>query len=157
RALALLGEMREAKVEPDVISYSAGISACEKSEQWPRALALLCEMRAAKLEPDVTLSYSAGISACEKGEQWQQSLALLIEMRAVKVELDVICTTASALELGPARGSVGSHAFRCLSGGEPFSVLVRTMRPVLRISRLDLDRKGHSLFMCHSSFQHHGC
>ena len=53
RALALLSEMREAKLEPSVISYSAGISACEKGEQWQRALALLSEMWEAKLEPDV--------------------------------------------------------------------------------------------------------
>ncbi|CAK0895326.1 unnamed protein product [Prorocentrum cordatum] len=32
--------------------YSAGISACEKGEQWQPALALLSELREAKLEPD---------------------------------------------------------------------------------------------------------
>ncbi|CAK0800945.1 unnamed protein product [Prorocentrum cordatum] len=52
RALALLSEMREAKLEPDVISYSAGISACEKGGQWQPALALLSEMQGAKLETD---------------------------------------------------------------------------------------------------------
>ena len=36
-----------------LVSYNAGISACEKCEQWQRALALLSEMREAKLEPDV--------------------------------------------------------------------------------------------------------
>ncbi|CAK0881903.1 unnamed protein product, partial [Prorocentrum cordatum] len=44
RARALLSEMWEAKLEPDVIDYSAGISACEKGEQWQPALALLIEM-----------------------------------------------------------------------------------------------------------------
>ncbi|CAK0868078.1 unnamed protein product [Prorocentrum cordatum] len=34
------------------ISYSAGISACGKGEQWQRALALLSEMREAKLQPN---------------------------------------------------------------------------------------------------------
>ena len=53
-----------------LVSYNAGISACEKGEQWHRALALLSEMREAKLEPNV-ISYNAGISVCEKGEQWQ--------------------------------------------------------------------------------------
>ncbi|CAK0790323.1 unnamed protein product, partial [Prorocentrum cordatum] len=52
-ALALLSEMREAKLEPNVISYSAGTSACEKGGQWQRALALLSEMPEAKLEPDI--------------------------------------------------------------------------------------------------------
>ncbi|CAK0880204.1 unnamed protein product [Prorocentrum cordatum] len=36
------------------LSYSAGISACEKGKQWQRALALFGEMLAAKLEPNVT-------------------------------------------------------------------------------------------------------
>ncbi|CAK0809444.1 unnamed protein product [Prorocentrum cordatum] len=80
--------MWEAKLEPDVISYSAGISACEKGEQWQRALALLSEMWEAKLEPNV-ISYSAGISACAKCEtgtrrhqlqRWDQRVR---EMRAV--------------------------------------------------------------------------
>ncbi|CAK0800946.1 unnamed protein product [Prorocentrum cordatum] len=53
RALALLSEMLEAKVESSVIfSYTAGISACEKSEQWQPALALLSEMPDAKLKPN---------------------------------------------------------------------------------------------------------
>ena len=62
-----------------LVSYSAGISACEKGAQWPLALSLLGEVRGAKLEPDV-ISYSAGISACEKGEEWQRALVLLIKM-----------------------------------------------------------------------------
>ncbi|CAK0872581.1 unnamed protein product, partial [Prorocentrum cordatum] len=37
-----------------VVSYSAGVSACEKGQQWQRALALLSEMWEAKLEPDVS-------------------------------------------------------------------------------------------------------
>ncbi|CAK0838558.1 unnamed protein product [Prorocentrum cordatum] len=51
---------------PPPVSYNAGISACEKREQWQRSLALLSEMCEAKLEPDI-ISYTAGISACEKG------------------------------------------------------------------------------------------
>ncbi|CAK0863436.1 unnamed protein product [Prorocentrum cordatum] len=84
-ALSVLSDMWKAKLEPDVISYSAGISAS--------ALALLSEMWEAKLEPDV-ISYSAGISACEKGEQWQRALALLSEMWEAKLEPDVISYNA---------------------------------------------------------------
>ncbi|CAK0804248.1 unnamed protein product, partial [Prorocentrum cordatum] len=52
--------MREAKLEANVISYSAGISACELGRQWHRALALLSEMREAKLEPDVMSATTLG-------------------------------------------------------------------------------------------------
>ncbi|CAK0885235.1 unnamed protein product [Prorocentrum cordatum] len=81
--------MWEVKLEPDAIfSYSSGISACEKGEQWQWALAMMSEMWEAKLEPDV-VSYSAAISACKKGEQWQAALALLSEMSEAKLEPDV--------------------------------------------------------------------
>ncbi|CAK0856890.1 unnamed protein product, partial [Prorocentrum cordatum] len=60
--------------------YSAGISACEKGQQWQRALALLSEMREVKLESGVIICYIAGISACAKGEQSQWAMALLSEM-----------------------------------------------------------------------------
>ncbi|CAK0873514.1 unnamed protein product [Prorocentrum cordatum] len=78
RDLSLLSEMREAKLEPNVIyTYSVGIRACLKGEQWQQALALLSE---AKLEPDV-ISHCALISACDKGGQWHQTSALLCEMQ----------------------------------------------------------------------------
>ena len=60
---------RSPRVRPSLyymaVSYNAGISACEKGEQWQRALALLSEMWEAQLEPYV-ISYSAGTSACER-------------------------------------------------------------------------------------------
>ncbi|CAK0901118.1 unnamed protein product [Prorocentrum cordatum] len=77
--------MWEAKLEPDVFSYNAGISACGNGEQWQRALALLREIEEAKLEHDA-ISYGAGISACGTGGQWQRALALLSEMREAKLE-----------------------------------------------------------------------
>ncbi|CAK0828802.1 unnamed protein product [Prorocentrum cordatum] len=84
----MLSEMSEAKLKPNVISYSSGICACEKGEQWQQALALLNEMREAKLELDGVQSI-AGVSACGKGEQWQRGLALLSEMRMAKLEPNV--------------------------------------------------------------------
>ncbi|CAK0899306.1 unnamed protein product, partial [Prorocentrum cordatum] len=63
--LALLSEMREAKLQPDAISYSAGVSACAKGEQWQRALALLSEMWDAKVEPNV-IQLAAGAGTAER-------------------------------------------------------------------------------------------
>ncbi|CAK0902491.1 unnamed protein product, partial [Prorocentrum cordatum] len=91
-------------------SYSAGISACEKGEQWQGALALLSEMWEAGLEPDV-ISYSALISACEKGEQWHRALALLSEMWEVRLEPNLISTTLGLARAG--RASSGSGLWRC--------------------------------------------
>ncbi|CAK0904774.1 unnamed protein product [Prorocentrum cordatum] len=41
-----------AKLEPTVILYSSGISACEKGERWQEALVLLSEMWKAKMDPN---------------------------------------------------------------------------------------------------------
>ncbi|CAK0812408.1 unnamed protein product [Prorocentrum cordatum] len=89
RALALLSEMWEASLQPNVISYN---------------------MREARLEPNV-MSHIAGISACEKGEQWQRALALLSEMWEARLEPNVI---TSALGSARARrASSGSRRWRC--------------------------------------------
>ena len=48
--------MRRSRLEPDVISYNAAISACERDAQWEQALGLLPEMRSSRLEPTV-ISY----------------------------------------------------------------------------------------------------
>ena len=68
--------MPSRKLEPEVISYSASISSCEKGSLWMQALALVREMPSRKLEPEI-ISFSASISSCEKGSQWAQALVLL--------------------------------------------------------------------------------
>ena len=101
RAVALLGEMRQKGLVPDVFSFTSAISACEKSSQWERALELLSEMRGRGVEPNV-VTYSAAISACEKGSQWERALELLSEMRQRGLEPNVITYSAaiSACEKG---------------------------------------------------------
>ncbi|CAK0852609.1 unnamed protein product, partial [Prorocentrum cordatum] len=89
------------KAAAQLISYSVGISACEKGEQWQRALALLSEMKEVKLEPN-DFSYSAGVTACEKGGQWQQALSILRTVRLRKLDVDFMAygNTASMCEQG---------------------------------------------------------
>ena len=101
RALALLDEMRESGVMPNVFHYSAAITACEKCGQWRRGLALLDEMRASRVTPN-DYSFNAAISACEKGGQWRRALDLLDEMRASRVTPDAFSfnATISACEKG---------------------------------------------------------
>ncbi|CAK0843472.1 unnamed protein product [Prorocentrum cordatum] len=117
RALALVGEMWEAKLEPDVISYSAGISACENGQQWQLALSLLSQMVETKLEPD-NIIYNSGICACEKGQQWQRALSLLSEMGETKLEPDFISYNAgiSACEKGRAVAAGAGTAERDVGG-----------------------------------------
>ena len=63
------------RVVPDKISFSAGISACEKGGEWQMALYLLSDKLISRVVPDV-INFSAGISACEKGGKWQIALYL---------------------------------------------------------------------------------
>ena len=65
-ALWLLHEMTAEQLDPNTITYSAGISACEKGGEWQLALALLRKIPGASLEPD-TISYNAGALATGRG------------------------------------------------------------------------------------------
>ena len=58
---------------PDVVSWSAAISVCEKGKQCEGALVLLQRMVHQVLTPNVA-SRSAAISACEKGKRWEGDL-----------------------------------------------------------------------------------
>ncbi len=60
----LLREMSATMLEPDSISYNAGIGACEKGSQCPRALMLSREMSATMLKRD-SISYNASITVCD--------------------------------------------------------------------------------------------
>ena len=65
-ALQLMQYMRWHGFWPDVISFNAAITGCERGQAWEWALQLLEEMQRSMRDPDV-ISYSAAISACEKG------------------------------------------------------------------------------------------
>ena len=103
--------MPKAKVDPDVISYNAAISAYEKGGQWQQALKLFEAMPKAKVDPNV-ISYSATISACEKGGQWQQALRLFEAMPKAKVDPDVISYNALFDSLKICNGPIGRHLFQ---------------------------------------------
>jgi len=67
QALDLLAPMLAAHLFPDVVTYIAAISACEKTQLWRQALDLLAPMRAAHFLPDV-ITYNAAIGACENAQ-----------------------------------------------------------------------------------------
>jgi pentatricopeptide repeat domain-containing protein 1 len=75
-------------VQPNVITYSALISACAKGAQWQRAMAVFEEMKAAGVQPN-DITYSALISACDKGAQWQRAMEVFEEMKEAGVQPNV--------------------------------------------------------------------
>ena len=54
-------------LEPNMVTYSALISACGKGQELRRTFDVCEEMRRQALEPDM-VTYSALISACGKGQ-----------------------------------------------------------------------------------------
>ncbi|CAK0875029.1 unnamed protein product [Prorocentrum cordatum] len=81
RALALLGEMREAKVEPN--SPTPLLSArAKRASSGSGLFGCLVRCGTRTWSPTSPLSYSACISACENSNQWKQALLLLSEIEA---------------------------------------------------------------------------
>ena len=56
---------------PDVIPYTAAISACEKGQEPRHTLKLLQVIQSKGLMPSV-IHYNAASSACEKGQATEQ-------------------------------------------------------------------------------------
>ncbi|CAE7150636.1 unnamed protein product [Symbiodinium necroappetens] len=101
QAVALLEDARAERLELQVITYNAAISACEKGSQWPLAIALLAELPQVALDHDV-ISFNAAISACGRGSQWAVAAALLRQLQETDMQLTVITYGAaiSAAEKG---------------------------------------------------------
>ena len=92
--------MKQRGLEPNVITYSALISACEKGQKPEDAIELFKAMKWEGVVPDV-ITYNALISACEKGQKFEQALKLFHAMQQQGVVPDVI--TYNALISAPVR------------------------------------------------------
>ncbi|CAJ1362096.1 unnamed protein product [Effrenium voratum] len=80
RSLALLVLSDCSRLQPDAISFSAAVSACEKGLRWQVALHTL-GTAARRIRPDRTL-VNAGISAQGvAGASWRHALMLMLSMR----------------------------------------------------------------------------
>jgi len=109
--LLAVGKKWEAKADPDVISYSAGIARkgrkaggeagarlkmplIEKCDMEPKPVInsagiSVCEKGEAKLEPNLVV-YSAVPTVCDEGGQWQQALTRINERWKAKQKPDTI-------------------------------------------------------------------
>ncbi|WP_390623066.1 hypothetical protein ACEQUB_p00817 (plasmid) [Ralstonia syzygii] len=95
RSMALFRAVKEAGIPPNVITYSAMISACEAAGRADEALALLDEFKAMGgddpvMRPNV-VTYSAAISACEKAGWADEALALLGELKELARHDPALC------------------------------------------------------------------
>ena len=80
RAFTLFDEMEEqCQMKPDLVSYSAAISACEKGTRTDRALGLLQHALDRGLEPDL-ICFHASIGASGSGKNADRAVELLEEL-----------------------------------------------------------------------------
>ncbi|OLQ04938.1 Pentatricopeptide repeat-containing protein, chloroplastic [Symbiodinium microadriaticum] len=91
-ALALLCEMPEVAVPPDLISFNAAINACEKASDWQAALEVF--MATPHGLPN-EITYNTTISACHKGSHWQGALDLFCSMELRALAPNVITHSAT--------------------------------------------------------------
>ena len=73
QAASLFDDMLREGIKPDVVTFSALISTCEKGEDLPKALQLCKDFQHQGIKPDV-VTYSALISTCEKGQDLPKAL-----------------------------------------------------------------------------------
>ena len=99
-ALSLLRQMPDAGIKPNVISYSAAISACGKGGKWEEALSLIKQMRSVDIEPNM-FTYAASIQACAYAGQPAEALQIFDEAQTNVTDdvivynaiLDAVCTS----------------------------------------------------------------
>merc|ERR1712137_1206430 len=104
-------------VEPDEISFSAAISACEKCEEWERALWILAEMHEQAVEANI-VSFNAAISACERCSHVNRGLTLMFELQQRGIQQSL-----SSLTWALARLSVSNRHMIHAALGEAVSQL----------------------------------
>ncbi|CAJ1365244.1 unnamed protein product, partial [Effrenium voratum] len=79
QAVAVLRGMLQAEVEPDIITFSAVISACEADGEWSYALYTLQEMVSRHISPNI-IACNACIAACAAAGRWKEATRLLSSM-----------------------------------------------------------------------------
>merc|ERR1712107_455006 len=96
QALQLLNQMQHRGLLPDVITYNAAISACEKGQQPQQALQLLDQMQHRGLLPDI-ITYSVAVNVCAGKEQWNMLLNNLVAAMMMKMPFSSLIQVIEAV------------------------------------------------------------
>ena len=92
-------------VQPDTISYSSVITACERSSLWQLAIQFLRESWTCRT-PDV-VAFTGTMAACEKAGRWQLALLLLSKMPEDEILPDVVSFGSAICACAPWFWSTG--------------------------------------------------
>ncbi|CAL1146703.1 unnamed protein product, partial [Cladocopium goreaui] len=91
-------------LNPNMITYGAAISACDRLGESQQALLLLQHLTVGRLRCNV-IACSAAISACEKCAEWQNALRLMQMMKDKEIEAHVISYNALISAVGSAESA----------------------------------------------------
>lgn len=80
-AMQKLEDIREARLQPDRVSFSTACAACQRSAAVDPALRLLHELPGQRMQP-CALFYSTLVMTCAMGLRWQQGAGLLPHLKA---------------------------------------------------------------------------
>eukprot|EP00439_Symbiodinium_sp_Y106_P068239 s2092_g11.t1 len=100
----------------DLISFNAGISACEKAAQWELALELVQALQQQGLRADI-FTWNAALSACASAGNWEQACEVLNSMQLARLRADAVsCSAAVAACAGASRWDLALHLFFSMQG-----------------------------------------
>jgi len=102
KAFDVLTEMRQLSIEPNVVCYTALITACDKTNQPKKALELLDTMLMEGVEPDV-VAYNAVITACSNGQMPESAEEKCAEMQERGLTPNVVTYTSLIRAWGQSR------------------------------------------------------
>lgn len=88
------GPFEATEVRPDVVSFTALISSCEKGGEWEVALNFFEQMPEAQCCPNL-VTWNASISCCEKGLHWPAALHMFSSMRQASIQPDLVSFSAA--------------------------------------------------------------
>eukprot|EP00930_Biecheleria_cincta_P013021 TRINITY_DN11818_c0_g1_i1.p1 TRINITY_DN11818_c0_g1~~TRINITY_DN11818_c0_g1_i1.p1 ORF type:complete len:139 (+),score=16.86 TRINITY_DN11818_c0_g1_i1:133-549(+) len=93
--IGLLVSMRLAVILPNLLTYSAVVSACARAGQWLQALGHLAAMRSDDVMPQVNSwdnisFYKAAISVCDTAEIWRHGFWIFEDMQKHDLQPNVV-------------------------------------------------------------------
>eukprot|EP00438_Fugacium_kawagutii_P013329 Skav213528 [mRNA] locus=scaffold1184:39278:42157:- [translate_table: standard] len=120
KGIEVLDEALKKGQPVNVISFGAGLAACDRSSFWQHALELFGRLE--RFESSNNITWNAAISACSRAKQWEHACALLDRMIKSHFQPDTITYNSSMRSL---RGT-GSSASRWHLAIELYSQLLKT-------------------------------
>eukprot|EP00439_Symbiodinium_sp_Y106_P061497 s1130_g9.t1 len=94
RALMLLSEVEQSRIEADAVIYNATISACGESGPWRVVGHLLSDMHVKQIRCDI-VTFGAAIDSWKKSGCWQHAILQLAELQSIRVSPNLVIYNAA--------------------------------------------------------------